>query len=93
MRYGFPDGGFVGISTINNKQLGAWQILTRLSYLNLNDKIFPEEKETNATLGLNWYVNQFMIFRVNYIKVMAKAPNNGNNANGNIFALRLQLQF
>lgn len=93
MRYDFPDGGFAGISAINNKQLGAWQILIRLSYLNLNDKNISGGKETNATLGLNWYVNQFIIFRANYIKVMAKAPNNGNNANGNIFALRLQLQF
>ena len=93
MKYDFPGGGFAGISTINNKRLGAWQILARLSYLNLNDKDISGGKETNATLGLNWYVNQFIMFKANYIRVMAQAPKSGNNTTGNIFALRLQLQF
>ena len=94
MHYNFPRGEFANISHIDNKKFGAWQILARVSYLNLNDKDIYAGKETNATIGLNWYVNKFVTLKADYIRIMATLPQENNpHENNNVFAMRIQARF
>ncbi|MGD9152177.1 MAG: porin [Gammaproteobacteria bacterium] len=89
--YVFPSGGFAGITPIHHKY-GALQILARVSYLNLSDKMIQGGKETNLTVGLNWYLNKIVMFKFNIIRVFARPAFNGNNVNTTIYAARIQLQ-
>ena len=50
-----------------NTGMGAWEIAGRYSYLNLNDKAIQGGTITDYTLGLNWYLNPYVKFVVNYI--------------------------
>jgi len=93
MNYSFPSGGFDDLDCINNRRLGAWQIIARVSYANLNDKDISGGKETNATLGLNWHINQYLVFKTSYIRVATSLPNTGAHTNANIYALRAQVRF
>lgn len=93
MNYSFPGGGFVGLDHMNNKRLGAWQIVARISYANLNDKDIIGGKETNAALGLNWYINQYLALKTSYIRATTSLPKTSADANANIYALRAQVRF
>jgi phosphate-selective porin OprO/OprP len=93
MNYSFPGGGFISLDHINNKRLGAWQIVARISYANLNDKDIIGGKETNTTLGLNWHINQYVALKTSYIRAIINLPNTGAHANSNIYALRAQVRF
>lgn len=58
---------------------GAWEIAARWSYINLNDQFIPGTaistqpnavdggQETGITVGVNWYVNTYLRFMVNYV--------------------------
>lgn len=89
--YIFPSGGFTRITPIH-KKYGAWQILARASYANLSDQTIQGGKETNLTVGLNWYLNKIMTFKFNIIRVFARPAFNGNNVNTTIYAARIQFQ-
>lgn len=90
--YDFPGGGFNGITPIHYKQYGAWQILARLSRLNLNDRAVQGGQETNFAAGLNWYVNSVVMVKFNIIRAFARPAFNGRNVNTTIYAARIQLK-
>lgn len=90
--YDFPDGNFAGITPINNKKYGAWQVLGRISRLNLNDHAVQGGQETNFTAGLNWYINTVVMLKFNVIRAFARPAFNGRNVNTTIYAARIQLQ-
>jgi phosphate-selective porin OprO/OprP len=90
--YDFPSGGFSGITPIHHKKYGAWQVLARLSRLNLNDRMVQGGQETNLTAGLNWYLNSFITLKFNIIRVFARPTFNGRNINTTIYAARIQFQ-
>jgi phosphate-selective porin OprO/OprP len=90
--YNFPGGGFTGITPIQNKKYGAFQVLARLSRLNLNDRTVQGGKETNITAGLNWYLNSFITLKFNLIRALARPAFNGKNINTTIYAARIQIQ-
>jgi phosphate-selective porin OprO/OprP len=46
---------------------GAWQVGTRFSYLDLNDKAIQGGTVYDWTVGLNWYWNPNMKVQLNYI--------------------------
>ncbi|HVJ55136.1 MAG TPA: porin [Aliidongia sp.] len=58
---------------------GAWEVAARVSYINLVDNFIEGRsisgqpsavdggKQTNFTLGLNWYVNSNMRYMINYV--------------------------
>jgi phosphate-selective porin OprO/OprP len=54
--------------------IGAWEVAVRWSYIDLQDKDILGGKERNFTAGLNWWVNQNVMFRFNYVYGMAR-PN------------------
>jgi phosphate-selective porin OprO/OprP len=93
MKYDFPGGGFTGISPIHQPSKGAWQVLARWSYINLNDQDIRGGKENNIDMGLNWFANQFIRFKADYVHVMARPTKDGVDGNDNIFALEAQAQF
>ena len=49
------------------RHLGALEVAARLSHLDLNDGNIRGGRQTNATLGLNWYVLSNVRFGVNAI--------------------------
>ena len=53
--------------SLNDDHWGAWEIATRVSTLDLNDDNITGGKETNYSLGLNWYPNDYLRFMLDYI--------------------------
>jgi phosphate-selective porin len=47
--------------------LGAWEVAARLSHLDLNDGYIQGGRETNVTLGVNWYLNENVRMALNYV--------------------------
>ncbi len=45
---------------------GAWQVMSRYSYLDLNDKDINGGRVHDMTLGLNWFMNPNMKLQANY---------------------------
>jgi phosphate-selective porin OprO/OprP len=71
-----------------NKKWGAWQIASRVSYINLNGNDIRGGKELNFTAGINWYFRKNLKVAFNYV--------HGNVNNGdtiNIAQMRTQIIF
>lgn len=47
---------------------GAWEVAARYSFVNMVDKNVYGGSEHNATLGLNWFVNDHVKVSANYIR-------------------------
>ncbi len=63
---------------------GAFEVGVRLDNLDLDDGAdFQKGDETNLTVGLNWYVNPYIRFMANYVKVWNNASATGNRGNLN----------
>jgi len=61
--YRIDRGIFEGIRPARNfdrEDWGAWEIAFRLSGIDLNNENVECGSERDATLGLNWYLNQFL---------------------------------
>ncbi len=52
---------------------GAWEVLARFSYVNLVDRNIYGGSEHNASLGLNWFVNENVRIAANYIRANIRA--------------------
>lgn len=88
---------------------GAWEIAARLSEINLNDGGFlvaqpvgvrpniQGGRETDFTLGLNWYPDRGFRIMANWVRVMQlAAPFNRPDINGihpNLFLMRAQVDW
>ncbi len=73
--------------------VGAWQIATRFSRLNLTDQDINGGEEDNIAIGLNWYPNSNLKFMANYVRVLDVdgGPNAGDEPS--VFSLRAQVEF
>ena len=71
---------------------GAWEIAARYSYLDLKDAGVNGGMLSTITAGLNWYLNQFTKFQVNYVHADVKTSGIGDS-DANIVAVRAQVDF
>jgi len=71
---------------------GAWEVAFRYSYLDLTDQNVVGGTLSNATAGLNWYLNAHTKFQLNYIQSNLANPVAGDSS-ANIVVGRAQLDF
>ncbi len=71
--------------------LGAWEVLARLSSLDLRDDGVDEGELTDITLGLSWYLNPSTRVMANYI--MADLDPTEPAADGDTDILEFRVQF
>lgn len=71
---------------------GAWEVAARYSYVDLNPGRLSGGRLNDVTLGLNWHLNQFTKFQLNYIRAMLDDAAQGES-DTNIVAVRAHLDF
>jgi phosphate-selective porin OprO/OprP len=64
---------------------GAWELVGRLSQADLNDGAIQGGKVTNVSAAVNWYLNAYVRFDLNYVHTQVE-----NQGAANIFLGRLQ---
>jgi len=76
---------------------GAWEILARFGYINYNNPNIPlvnglqaGNRETEFTLGFNWYLNDYTRVMFNYTHVILLNPNFGPSFAG-AYAMRFEI--
>ena len=70
----YKKGKFGGISpqhVVGRDGLGAWQIASRYSVIDLNDNTINGGKAESFTLGVNWFPTSTLRFSANYVNVLA----------------------
>lgn len=99
-KYSTSSGAFGGVNPKNpftpGGGWGAWEIAARYSTVNLNDGLVLGGKQSNMTLGLNWYVNSNMRFMLNWINGKVERNNLAGVDTGakyNAVAMRAQVAF
>lgn len=90
-----PYENFWAVSTPGGPRagLGAWELNLRWSHLNFDD--FGDQRLHDLTMGVNWYWNPNARVMFNWIHPMAHNSPVGidENAEGDVLALRMQLDF
>lgn len=73
---------------------GAFELAARASYVDLTDQDIIGGKESNVSLGLNWYLNSQFRIMTNVVKVLSvdRPGSEYDDQTPWIFALRLQWQ-
>ncbi len=67
---------------------GAFELVARYSYANLDDQDIMGGEQTNYTLGLNWWLNNWIALKFNYIRARIE-----NQEEFDIYALRAQVKW
>lgn len=80
---------------LNNGGLGAIEVAARYSEVNLNDQRISGGRESDVTLGVNWYLNSYIRLMANYVFV--QTDNNtlgirGGSEQPEIVELRAQVE-
>ncbi|QSX76294.1 porin [Lysobacter arenosi] len=70
---------------------GALELLARYSHLDLDDAGIAGGRQSDWTLGANWYFSDYFKLQANYVDVDARRA--GLDADPDIFEVRAQLQF
>ncbi|MFO0805579.1 MAG: porin [Gemmataceae bacterium] len=55
-----------GVDARRVRRLGRWQLTARYSYLDLNNKMVIGGRVNDLTLGVNWFLNQWMKMQTNF---------------------------
>ena len=71
---------------------GAWELVTRYSYLDAADNNFGTTADT-ATLGVNWYINSNVRLMTDYMHLWLADEETDNKTTGDAVSLRLQCIF
>lgn len=72
--------------------IGAWEILGRVSHIDLNDTGISGRRLTDFTVGCNWYLNKRTKMQFNWIHSNLNDTMLGDSTT-NAFAARVQLDF
>ncbi|OYQ37923.1 hypothetical protein CHU95_00180 [Niveispirillum lacus] len=99
-RRSYNVGEWRGVSPswpVGQNGIGAWEVAARYSQVDLIDRDAGINgtgtgKETNWTLGVNWYVNPAIRFMLNHVISKTERPN-GQDVELDITAARMQFQF
>lgn len=83
----YKNGVFKGIQP--GGPHGAWELTARFSRIDLDDAGVLGGTEGNATLGVNYYINEHVRIMLNYIRVQSERR--GQADNPNLLLLRAQL--
>ncbi len=78
------------IEKLKDGAIGAWELVARYSYLDLNDSGIAGGILGDLTVGLNWYLNNNLRFMFNYIWADRKAADLGH---ADIVLVRAQVIF
>ncbi len=83
-----------------NGGLGAWEVASRWSFIDLDDQQILGGTMQNMTHGLNWYINPYCKFVFNYIHSWVEGRDRFPTLSNRIvhsqtdsFAMRVQLDF
>jgi len=90
-RYRVNKGSFRPIKP--KASYGAWELALRYSRLDLSDKDVHGGKQSNATIGMNWYASSNVRLMMNYIHVRANPNRDGVQERPKIIQGRIQLVF
>jgi len=71
---------------------GAWELAARWSHIDLNDENIRGGRLSNLTFGVNWYLNRFTKFQLNYIDAFLNTQSEGDS-NAGIVAARAEVVF
>jgi phosphate-selective porin OprO/OprP len=71
---------------------GAWELVTRYSYLDAADNNFGTTADT-ATLGVNWYINSNVRLMTDYMHLWLTDEETDTETTGDAVSLRLQCVF
>lgn len=71
---------------------GAWELAARISYLDLNSGNILGGQQTNLTVGLNWYLDQYTRISTNWIRAYVDSPTGGPTIT-DFMGVRFQYEF
>jgi phosphate-selective porin OprO/OprP len=73
--------------------LGAWELVYRFGFVNLNDDFVDGGIYSEHTVGLNWYWSSNIKFQLNYINGQRQVPAGAVSGNVQGLGLRAALEF
>jgi phosphate-selective porin OprO/OprP len=80
-----PENNFRGGNPFSRKSGGAWELVGRISAVDLNSGDIEGGQLTDFSAALNWYISAATRFQINYVRANPK-----DRGVANIFLLRLQ---
>ncbi len=92
----YSKGNIGNVRPIND--FGAFEVALRYSQVDLNDGLVYGGKESDWTIGANWYLGQHVKFQANYIKASSTkrygSPINGEaDVDPSVLEARVQIYF
>lgn len=90
-RYSSTSGTFGAIRP--RGKYGAFELAARFSTLDLNDGLIAGGKQSNYTVGVNWYVNENVRLMGNYVSADVSPNRNGIDESADALMGRLQIAY
>ncbi|RIJ15713.1 hypothetical protein D1227_19670 [Henriciella mobilis] len=90
-RYSSTSGTFGAIRP--RGKYGAFELAARFSTLDLNDGLIAGGKQSNYTVGVNWYVNENVRLMGNYVSADVSPNRNGVDESADALMGRLQIAY
>lgn len=82
-----PDRKYTGGNPFKKRNGGAWEVVGRISTIDLTDGLIEGGELTDISASVNWYVNATTRVEFNYIFANPK-----DRGSANLFLMRLQFQ-